>query len=92
MLQLLIAIGRALALGLRGHRELVLENWRPTPTDLGPMRTRSPQLAHPLTTLLLTQRRQRINSARPQRRHTKRGGGGAEHHAHSAQNDRQPKR
>src|SRR4029453_15298005 len=26
MLQLLIVVGRALALGLRGHRELVLEN------------------------------------------------------------------
>jgi hypothetical protein len=26
MLQLLILVGRALALGLRGHRELVLEN------------------------------------------------------------------
>ena len=26
MLQLLVVVGRALALGLRGHRELVLEN------------------------------------------------------------------
>jgi hypothetical protein len=37
--------------------------------------------------LLQMQRRQRINSARPQRRHAERGGGDAEHHADGAEGD-----
>ena len=39
MLQLSIAIGRALALGLRGHRELVLENLAPRQQLLAMQRT-----------------------------------------------------
>jgi hypothetical protein len=48
---------------------------------------RFPQLARQFGCLLRTQRRQRINSARPQRRHAERGGGDAEHHADGAEGD-----
>jgi hypothetical protein len=46
MLQLLILVGRALALGFRGHRELVLENLAPsTAADRDAADERSPALA-----------------------------------------------
>jgi hypothetical protein len=45
MLQLLILLGRALALGLRGHRELVLEPGAPAAADRAAAHERSPATA-----------------------------------------------